>query len=167
MKKTFFFLLLVLIWAPLTLQAQFKKDTRKPDIGAFLVQPQMPSLFSWLDAGKIRMTHQVSMSFGMGAGGQMLQNAYVNSMFIPFSENLTLQTRIGVMATPYHTFGAASSLNQTQFFGSAELNYKISDKAAIQLRLERNPYGYRGYGYESPLNGYNTLWPSSSAHRGY
>ncbi|RMH61380.1 MAG: hypothetical protein D6677_11960 [Calditrichaeota bacterium] len=164
MKKTYICLLLVFMLAPLTLQAQLKKDTHKPDFTTFLVQPRMPSLFSWLDVDKIRMQHQVSMSFGSGAGGQLLQNAYINSMYIPFTENLTLQTQIGVMATPYHTFGANSTLNKARFFGSAQLNYKISENTAIMFRVEKNPYGYGGY-YNSPYgygNGY-APWPERNS----
>ncbi len=148
MKKATLFALVFVFTMPVWVSAQLKKDTRQPNITTALTQPSMPSLFSWLDVGKIQMSHQLSMSFGMGGGGQVLQNAYINSMFIPFSEDLTLQTNIGIMSTPYQSFGDQSNSNQPQFFGSAQLNYRISKNSSISLRIEKAPYNY-GYGYGS------------------
>ncbi len=146
MKKATLIAMVLIFTMPVWVSAQLKKDSYQPDITTALTQPSMPSLFSWLDVGKIRMNHQLSMSFGMGAGGQVLQNAYINSMFIPFSENLTLQTNIGIMSTPYQSFGDQSASNQPQFFGSAQLNYRISKNSSVTLRIEKAPYRY-GYGY--------------------
>ncbi len=146
MKKATLIALVLLVAMPAWVSAQLKKDSYQPNITTALTQPSMPSLFSWLDVGKIQMNHQLSMSFGMGAGGQVLQNAYINSMFIPFSENLTLQTNIGIMSTPYQSFGDQSGSNQPRFFGSAQLNYRISKNSSISLRIEKAPYNY-GYGY--------------------
>ncbi len=147
-------LFLMLILVPIFASAQFKKDTKKPDFTSILVQPAESFLFSFLDPSKFKMSHSFNMSFGMGGGQQLFQNAYINTMFFQFSDNLSLTTDLGIMQTPYHTFGKNSSLNNPQFFGGAQLNYKISDDSFLQLRFESLPANsYNGYNnYYNPFN---------------
>jgi hypothetical protein len=94
----------------------------------------------------------------MGGGAQMLQNSYLNTMLFNLSENLTLRTDLGILQTPYHTFGESSSLNDPHFFGGAALEYRISKNAFLQLNFESLPYGtynnsyYYNRMFYSPLN---------------
>lgn len=120
--------------------AQLKKDTKMPDITNVIAKPTESFLLNFSDPSKFQMNHTMSMSFGMGGGNQMLQNSYLNTMLFKLSDDITLTTDIGIMSTPYHTFGESSSLNDPQFFGGAELNYQVSENAFIQLRFESLPY---------------------------
>lgn len=144
---TLFFLLIAI---PFMLCAQLKKDSKQPDFTSILSKPAESYLFGLMDPSKFQMSHQFSMSFGMAGNAQMLQNTYVNSMNFLLSEDLMLTTDLGIMSTPYHTFGENSFLNTPQFFGAAELNYKISDQSFLKLRFEKSPYGYYSpYGYDN------------------
>ncbi len=139
MKKIVVFLL-VSFAIPALSFGQLKKDADQPDFSSIVAQPTNNFLLDFIDPGKIRMNHSFSASFGMGGGQQMLQNAYMNSMYIQLSENVMLSTNLGIMSTPYHTFGESSFLDQPQFFGSAQLDYKISENAGLSLRFEKAPY---------------------------
>ncbi len=138
MKKWFILICLII---PVFSFGQLKKDTKTPDFSSILTQPQS-NFMGFLDLSKIQMNHSFSVSFGSFGGGQTLQNAYMNTMNIQISENLFLTTNLGILSTPYHTFGENSFLNDPQFFGGAELNYKISDKSSLMLRFESVPYNY-------------------------
>ena len=150
-------LFLILLLIPCLAFAQLKKDSKQPDFTNILAKPENSFLMSFLDPSKFQMNHSFSMSFGAGGGQQMLQNAYVNTMFFQFSENLTLTTDLGIMQTPYHTFGENSSVSNPQFFGGAQLNYKISDKSFLQLRFESVPYNY----FNSRNNYYDPFYRSN------
>ncbi len=131
--------------------AQFKNQSERPDISTALTG--MPSSFlgGFLNPEKFRMHHTVSMSFGSFAGQSLMLSSYVNSMEYQFSKNLWLQANLGIMSSPYNTFGKNFFLNKPQFFGSAQLNYRINDKAHLMLRFESSPFGYgysNGLGYD-------------------
>ncbi len=143
MKKKFsarLFITLLLI--PFLAFAQLKKDSKKPDFTNILSKPADSFLFGFFNPSSFQMSHSFNMSFGMGGGQQMMQNAYINTMFFQFSEDLTLTTDLGIMQTPYHTFGENSSLNNPQFFGGAQLNYKISENSNLQIRFQSMPATY-------------------------
>ena len=157
MKTNFSMSLFVtLLLIPFLAFAQLKKDTKKPDFTNILSKPA-DSFFGFLDPSNFQMSHSFNMSFGMGGGQQMLQNAYINTMFFQFSDNLTLTTDLGIMQTPYHTFGENSSLNDPHFFGGAQLNYKISDQSSLHLRFESIPVNY----FNSRNQYYNPFYRSN------
>jgi len=143
-KKYSFALFITLLLIPFLAFAQLKKDTKVPEFTSILAKPA-ESFFGFLDPSKMQMNHSFSMTFGMGGGSQILQNAYINTISYQFSEDLQLITNLGILATPYHTFGENSSLNNPRFFGGAELNYKISENSSLQLRFESLPYSYYNY----------------------
>jgi len=58
------------------------------------------------------------------------------------SEKMVLRTNIGIMSSPYHSFGENSRFNKPMFFGGAELDYKITDKTRLMFRIESSPYQY-------------------------
>lgn len=160
LSTSLFFTLLLI---PFLAFAQLKKDTQAPDFTNILTKPADSFLLGFLDPSKFQMNHSFSMSFGMGGGQQMLQNAYINTMFFQFSENFTLTTDLGIMQTPYHTFGENSSLNNPQFFGGAQLNYKISEHSHLQLRFESVPVNYFNYRNQN----YNPFFRSNFLDRGH
>jgi len=139
--------------------AQLKSNSKLPDFTTILAQPAAGFLDSFLDPSKFHMSHSFSMSFGMAGGAQILQNSYVNTMFFQISNNLHLTTNIGIMSTPYHTFGDNSYLNKPVFFGGAQLDYKISDNASLMFRIESSPYN-RYSAYNGFYNRYDNrdLW---------
>lgn len=137
--------------------AQFKNQTERPNISTALTG--MPSSFlgGFLNPEKFRMHHSVSMSFGSFAGQSMMLSSYINSIDYQFSKDLLLQANLGIMSSPYNTFGKNFFLNKPQFFGSAQLNYRISDKAHIMLRFDSSPFGY-GYGNGFGYGNYNPMF---------
>lgn len=142
MKKqisvTIFFLVVLM---PFLAFGQLKKDTKTPAFVDVISKPAETYLLNFTDPSKFQMNHTLSMSFGMAGGAQMLQNSYLNTMLFNLSDNVTLRTDLGIMSTPYHTFGENSSVNDKQFFGRAELQYKLSKNSSLLLRFESLPYG--------------------------
>jgi hypothetical protein len=155
MKRILSINFIALLLIPFLAFAQLKKDTKLPDISDIIAKPASNFLFDFSDPSKFQMNHTLSMSFGMAGNSQLLQNSYLNTMLFSLSDNLTLRTDIGILSTPYHTFGKNSSLNDPQFFGGAELNYQISENSFIQLRFDSLPYSsyYNNYynNYYSPF----------------
>ncbi len=136
--------------------AQFRDQQTQPNISTALTG--MPSSFlgGFLTPDKFHMHHTVSMSFGSFFGQSMMLSSYINSMDYQFSKNLWLQANLGIMSSPYNTFGKNFFLNKPQFFGSAQLNYRFNKNASVMLRIESSPFGYGygnnyGYGFYSPM----------------
>ena len=148
MKSTLSTIIVALLILPLVAFGQLKKDTKLPDISDVISKPVNNFLLNFSDPSKFQMNHTLSMSFGMSGGNQILQNSYINTMLFNLSDKVTLRTDLGILSTPYHTFGEKSSLNDPQFFGGAELNYQVSENSFIQLRFESVPYSsyyYNGF----------------------
>ena len=155
MKRKLMLIAVTFLTVPLLAFGQLKKDTKLPDFSDIITKPANNFLLNFSDPTKFQMSHSFSMSFGMSGNQQMLQNSYINTMFFNLSDGLTLRTDLGILSTPYHTFGDKSSLNDPQFFGGAELNYQVSENTFIQLRFDSLPYTgyYNGYynSYYSPF----------------
>jgi len=132
---------------PVLAFGQLKKDTKAPVLADVISKPAESFLLNLSDPSKFQMNHTLSMSFGMSGGSQILQNSYLNTMLFNLSENLTLRTDLGILSTPYHTFGENSSLNDPQFFGGAELQYQMTKNSSLLLRFESLPYNMYGSGY--------------------
>lgn len=155
MKRILSLHMIILLVVPLVAFGQLKKDTKLPDISEILTKPSGGFLFDFSDPSKFQMNHTLSMSFGMAGNSQLLQNSYLNTMLFSLSDKITLRTDLGILSTPYHTFGKDSYLNNPQFFGGAELNYKISENSTIQLRFDSLPYS--AY-YNNYYTGYNSYY---------
>jgi hypothetical protein len=144
MKKiTISFFLVLILLAPTLLFAQLKRDLVQPDIATTLTKPANNYLLGIFDPSRMQMHHSFSMGYSMGGGNSMLMNTYMNRIDFKLSEKLFLRTNIGIMSSPYHTFGEKSMFNEPMFFGGAELDYKVSDKTRLMLRFESTPYYYR------------------------
>lgn len=128
---------------PLLAFGQLKKDLQQPDFSNILTKPQnAASVFSFLDPSKIKMSHSLSMSYSAFGGESILMNSYVNTIDYQFNDQLSLRTNIGIMASPYNSLPNNSYLNNQQFFGGAELNYRPTDNMFFTLRFEKMPYTY-------------------------
>jgi len=153
MKKTAAFILLLIICfsLPHSSFAQFRKDTSNPNISGILTAPGADVLFGLIDPSKVNMHHSVSMSYGgMGSNGMAL-STYMNVIDYQISEKLSLRTNLGIMTSPYNTYGEGFYLNKPRFFGGAQLQYKISKNSGLFLQFQSNPYNY----YRPGLSEYN------------
>ena len=145
MKKTIAItvLFIVILCLPFNSFAQFKKDTNNPNISGVLTAPTAADvLFGLIDPSRINMHHSVSMSYGMMGNNGMALSTYTNMMDYQISENLLLRTNIGVMTSPYNTYGEGFYLNEPKLFGGAQLHYKISDNSSLSLQFQSAPYYY-------------------------
>ena len=123
-------------------QAQLKKDSGNPNISSILNTPNRDFLLGFLDPSKIHMRHSFSTSYTGFSGQGMMLSSYLNTIDFQLTEKLLLQTNIGLMNSPYNTFGEDFYLNDTRFFGGAKLQYRINDKSSVQLQFDYAPYSY-------------------------
>ncbi len=156
MRKGFIYVFLLVVLIPAASFAQLKKDTSLPKFSQILARPSNDFFFGFLDPSKMNMHHTVSMSYGAFGGQGMMLSSYINTMEYRFSENLMLTTNLGVMTSPYNTFGEDFFLNKPQLFGGAMLQYRINEDASLMLQFEVSPYYY--------MNNYS-LWGSPSLGR--
>ncbi len=156
MKKTVFFSLLLAFTLILTDNsvAQLRKDTVSPNISGILAAPGADVLFGLIDPSKIQMYHSASMSYGAMGGNGMMLSSYINTIDYQISENLFLRTNLGIMTSPYNTYGEDFYLNKPRIFGGAQLQYNISENSKLFLQFETRPYGY----YNPTLGDYNNLY---------
>ncbi|HID40447.1 MAG TPA: hypothetical protein EYP36_13165 [Calditrichaeota bacterium] len=141
--------------------AQLKKNANLPNFSGLLTSPSNDMFLGFLDPSKIRMHHSFSMSYGSGGGQGLMLGSYLNTIDFWVSENLFIRTNLGIMTSPYNTFGENYYLNKPQFFGGGEIHYKISDKSSVMLRVDVGPGYYRpGYGY-GPYSSYGYPFGSS------
>ncbi len=120
--------------------AQYRHQPTKPNISSVLLNPQTSLFSGLLNPNKLRMHHSVSMSFGTFAGQSMMLSSYLNTIDYQFSDKLWLQANIGIMTSPFNTFGPNFFLNKPRFFGSARLGYQISDHSKITLEFNSTPF---------------------------
>jgi hypothetical protein len=108
--------------------------------------------FGWINPEKLSMHHNFSMSFSsFGNAGSMMVNSYMNTINYRISEPLLLRLNLGIMNTPYNSLKIAP-LENTQFFGGAELFYRPSQNSLIKIGVDVRPgYYHPGYFYD----GYN------------
>jgi len=128
-----------------------------------IVNNQGPTVQTWLNnffQNNVTMSHSYSMSFGAVGGSYQNVNAYTNTLNFMFTENLTGRMDVSFLHSP---FGGSNFVDTNNNLGgevmirNAELNYKISDNAHIQLQYQRvpNQFGYSPYGYRNSPYGYN------------
>jgi len=150
-KNIFLFLILVFLISLSTNSfAQLKKDTGNPSISGILSSPRNDMLLGFLDPSKLHMHHSFSMSYSSFAGQGVMLNSYLNTINYQLTDKLFFQTNIGLLSSPYHTFGENSSLSDPQIFGGAKLRYQFNDNSSIQLQFDYTPYYY----YQPSLGGY-------------
>ncbi|HHJ53633.1 MAG TPA: hypothetical protein ENJ89_10595 [Caldithrix abyssi] len=153
MKNKLFVLtaFLLILSIPVSSWAQFKRDSGQPDFSSILGQGQSGLYLGFIDPEKMQIHHSFSMSYGAGAGYGMMLAAYMNTIDYQISEKLFLRTNLGIMTSPYNSFGKDSFLNKPQFFGGADLTYKINNNTKIHLGVHRTPFGYYDPYYPNAL----------------
>jgi hypothetical protein len=144
MKK--FVLILLAIWLVLTIStpgfAQLKRDGSKPNISGILTTAPSQYLLGLFDPTRMHMRHSFSMSYSALGGSGLMLGSYMNTIDFLISENLTLRADLGILTSPYNTFGENFYLNKPKFFGGAELNYRMGENTSLMLRFDTSPYLY-------------------------
>lgn len=127
---------------------QFKSQTKLPSLSQVIAKPSNGLIFGFIDPSKLSMQHNLSMSYmSFGKAGGMMVNSYMNTINYQISDPLFLRVNLGIMNSPYNSL-QNPVLNNTQFFGGAELFYRPSENSLIKLGFDIRP-GYYGPGYYS------------------
>lgn len=152
MKKNCFLLLLLFLFVSFTAEgfAQLKKDSGNPNISGILNSPNRDFILGFLDPSKIHMRHSFSMSYNALGGQGMMLSSYLNTINFQLSDKMFLQTNIGLLSSPYNTFGENFYLNNPQLFGGAKLKYQFNESSSLQLQFDYTPYYY----YQPSLGSY-------------
>ncbi len=141
---------------PLLALAQLKSDTKSPSFSDIGIRPNSNVVLGFLNPDRLSMHHTFTMSYlGMGGAGGMMVNSYLNTIEYQVSNPVFLRLNLGLMNSPYNSFDNPA-LNNTQFFGGAELYYRPSENTLIKFGVDYRP-GFYGPGYYSPgfyNNGY-------------
>ncbi len=147
--KRFFAVLMILL--PLVTFAQLKQQAEPVDIGQAIIKPGAGLLMGILNPEKFHMSHSFSTSFMSGGAGSAMVNSYMNTIQYQISAPLMLRLNVGLMSSPYNSFNKKlPALNSTQFFGSAELQYRPSKNTLLHLGISTFPTGsyyYSPYRY--------------------
>jgi hypothetical protein len=135
-KMVYTYLILAfLVTIPGLSHAQFKRNVGQPNISGILNNNQNDLFLGLFDPSRMHMHHSFSLSYGGFGGNSMMLSSYINFMDYQISDNLFLQTNLGIMSAPYHTFGEKTDLNKPKIFGGARLEYKMSDHSSIMLQF--------------------------------
>lgn len=143
--QRFMIVLLVLI-IPAALWGQFKTQ-ENPNISATIAESPTNFLFGFLNPDRLTMNHYFSASFMTMGGHSLMLNSYINTIQYKISDPLSLRLNLGIANMPYNTFGENPGLNNTQFFGGAELKYRPSQSTSLSVGVDVTPYYYYGYPY--------------------
>ena len=168
MKKLFSLILFVVLLATAS-QAQLRSDLARPnDFSGPLINDKAPTVQSRLNQffNSVKMSHSYSMSFSSFGGGYQNVNAYTNTMQFDLSSRMSGRVDVSFLHSPFggnQQFMNAGNFQNQVIISNAELNYKISDKAFINVsfrQLPRGSYGYSPFGYYgySPYNRYRDNW---------
>ncbi len=147
--------LLVIAFSFTSVFAQYRSQPTKPNISSILSTPSSGLPFAgFLNPEKFQIHHSFSMSFGNAWGRSLMLSSYMNTIDYRFSDKLWLRANLGIVSSPYNTFGEGFYLNKPQFFGGAQLHYQISENTRLMLQIDTSPYLYAptfgqfsGFGY--------------------
>lgn len=144
MKRVLLTALIVLI--PTLLSAQFKEQA-KPNISSQIANPASNIFLGFLNSDRLTMNHTFSTSFMTAGKHSLVLNSYLNTINYRISDPLLLRVNLGIANMPYDNFIENSNLDNTQFFGGAELQYRPSNSTAISVGVNVAPNYYFGYPY--------------------
>lgn len=150
------FSIFVGICLPFLLFAQLKESSKLPSFSQIGSRPNSNFILGFLNPDKLRMHHTFSMSYmSMSRSGGMMVNSYLNTIDYQISHPLFLRLNLGIANSPYNSFNHPA-LNNTQFFGGAELFYRFNDNSQIKVGFDVRPGFYGPYYYEPRFyrNGY-------------
>lgn len=139
MKKLFF----LIIFASVTINAQFKDDLNKqPDIKSGILN-NGSSFFGLFDPNNFKMSHTIDLSYQTSGFGNIALSTYTNSMFYKLSDKLNFQADISLVNSPYNSFGRdfAKQINGI-YLSRAQINYKPTDNMNIIFQYRSYPASY-------------------------
>lgn len=147
-KSAFVFFLSLFFLLTVNSYAQYKNDAGKPDISGILNAPKTGYFFGLIDPSKMQMHHSASLSYGtFGSGSGMALSSYVNTIDYQVTDRLFLRTNLGIVSSPYNNFNSNFFLNKPQFFGGAQLLYKLNNNTQFMLQIQTSPFLYSpGFG---------------------
>ncbi len=135
--------LLLIFIMPVFVFGQLKRDTEKANISSTLQSGGMQnSMLGFLDPAKFHMSHSFSVSYASAGGAGVVMNTYLNTINYKFSDQLSIRTKLGIMASPYNNMPNQPYLNDAQLFGGAEVIYRPTENSALMLRVESVPANY-------------------------
>ncbi len=160
MKKVLFSLICFFIITSVGAFAQLRGDVSTPfDYQGSVINRQSATIQSKLGMlfSKIDMSHSYSMSFSSFGGSYQSMNAYTNTMQVNLTDRLDARVDLSFLHSPFggSSLYGANLNNPRVVLSNAELNYKISDNALIQVRFQQLPASY-GYGYGNDR--FNNPW---------
>ena len=142
MRRFSFIIVLVTVF-PLMVLAQYR--TQQPSIKEALTAPTT-ALGGLFDPNRFQMQHSFSVGFmSFGGGNSLMMNSYVNTINYRFNNNLFLRLNLGLFSTPINSFAGNVQQNSTQFFGGAELFYRLNDKMQFYIGVQKGPQLSRSY----------------------
>ncbi|MFA5669750.1 MAG: hypothetical protein WC967_10915 [Balneolaceae bacterium] len=155
MKKFLLSFFYVTIFLSVSAWAQLRGDISTPfDYQGPIINHESVTVHSKLNKffNSIDMSHSYSMSFGSFGGSYQSMNAYTNTMQMNITDRLDARVDLSFLHSP---FGGTNMYGFNQgsprvVLSNAELNYKFSDNAFIQIRFQQSPshFGFgRDYGY--------------------
>lgn len=142
MQKSLVIVLILLI--PAMLSAQFKTQ-ENPNISEKIAEPATNFLFGFLNPERLSMNHYFSASYMTMGNHSLMLNTYINTIQYKISDPLLLRLNLGIANMPYNNFIGNSSINNTQFFGGAELRYRPSKSTSFSIGVDVTPYYFYGY----------------------
>ncbi len=123
--------------------AQFKSQSKLPPLSQVIAKPSNGLIFGFINPEKFSMHHSFSMSYmTLGSGRGMMVNSYMNTIDYQISNPLWLRLNLGIANSPYNSF-QNPALNNTQFFGGAELFYRPTENSMIHIGVDVQPNYYR------------------------
>lgn len=141
-----FAVIFMILMIPTIMSAQFKTQTQ-PDISKKIAAPATNLFFGFLNPDRLSMHHSFSASFMTMGNHSLMLNSYVNTIDYRISNPLLLKVNLGIANMPYSSFGDNPGLNDTQFFGGAELQYRPSNSTSLSVGVNVMPGYYYGYPY--------------------
>ena len=141
-----FVIIILALLIPAALWAQFKTQNN-PNISETIAESPTSFLFGFLNPDRLSMNHYFSASFMTMGGHSLMLNSYINTIQYKISDPLSLRLNLGIANMPYNTFGENPGLNDTQFFGGAELQYRPSQSTSLSVGVNVTPYYFYGYPY--------------------
>ncbi|HFE65302.1 MAG TPA: hypothetical protein ENK14_12945 [Caldithrix sp.] len=145
-----FIIVAFILVLPMLCFAQFKSQATAPSISQQIAKPTSNFILGFLNPDKLQMHHNFSMSYMTFGGQGMMINSYLNTIDYQISKPLWLRLNLGVMNSPYNSF-KNPALNNTQFFGGAELNYRPTENTHIKIGVDMRP-GFYYNRYYNPFD---------------
>ena len=149
-RNSFVVVLSVLVFCGVVFAQTPWRDTPKTSTRDHLNQPIDSKAFTGIfDPSRIKMSHQMGMSYSSLGGSGITQGYYMNTISYRFNSPVMLRMRLGVTNNPFAdsyssgpgTSGMQNILQNAEFFGGADLDWRPRDNVLIRLSIDRLPPG--------------------------